>query len=210
MRSQHVRVYHDACWDLVPDIVGMIESQAVSAITSAGLTVGTKWYAEIANVPAGYVMGVDPPVGTVVQPGSGVTMTISTGPAGAANVPVPNVGGMTQAAAQAAITAVKLVVGEVTQASSMTVPKGKVVRQNPAAGMWVLPGTGVDLVISAGPSGGIGGTGHIIWVAENRDFDYDSLPDDYEWIPWLEAVGYTVDVRRDYWTKSGRCQDRRA
>ena len=113
---------------------------------------------------------------------------------------VPNVVGMTQSAAQSAITAAGLGVGTVTQASSTTVAKGNVVSQDPAAGISVVLGTATSLVVSSGPSGTSGAAGHIIWVAENIDFNYDSLPDDYEWIPWLEAVGYTVDVRRDYWT----------
>jgi hypothetical protein len=54
----------------VPNVMGMTESQAASAITSAGLTVGTKWYGESDTVPAGYVMGQDPAAGTPIAPGS--------------------------------------------------------------------------------------------------------------------------------------------
>jgi len=64
----------------VPDVVGMMESQAASAITSAGLTVGTKWYGKSDTVPAGYVMGQHPAAGATVTPGSAVELTISTGP----------------------------------------------------------------------------------------------------------------------------------
>jgi hypothetical protein len=40
----------------------------------------------------------------------------------------------------------------------------------------------------------------IIWVAEATDIDSDGTPDDFAWIPWLESLGYTVDVQRGYWT----------
>ncbi len=54
--------------------------------------------------------------------------------AGSVPVPVPNVVGQTQAAAQAAITGAGLTVGTVTNQSSPTVPAGQVISQNPAAG----------------------------------------------------------------------------
>lgn len=65
-------------------------------------------------------------------------------------VAVPNVVGMTQAAATAAITGAKLNVGKVTMQSSKTVAKGNVISQNPAAGSNVNVGSTVDLTVSTG------------------------------------------------------------
>ena len=65
-------------------------------------------------------------------------------------VTVPDVVGLTQSAAEAAIVAVSLSVGTVTTQSSSTVPAGSVISQAPAAGSEVTPGTKVDLVVSAG------------------------------------------------------------
>ncbi|MEQ1558748.1 MAG: PASTA domain-containing protein [Methyloglobulus sp.] len=66
-------------------------------------------------------------------------------------VPVPNVVGQTQTAAQAALTAGNLVVGGITTAPSDMVAAGLVISQNPAAGASVAQNTPVDLVVSSGP-----------------------------------------------------------
>ncbi len=41
---------------------------------------------------------------------------------------------------------------------------------------------------------------NIIWVGENIDITGDGTPDDFAWIPWLQSLGYNVDVRRGNWT----------
>jgi uncharacterized repeat protein (TIGR01451 family) len=66
-------------------------------------------------------------------------------------VAVPNVVGDTQAAASSAISAAGLALGQVTTASSNTVPAGDVISQSPMAGTTANPGTAVSLVISSGP-----------------------------------------------------------
>ncbi|MGB5540412.1 MAG: PASTA domain-containing protein, partial [Gammaproteobacteria bacterium] len=66
---------------------------------------------------------------------------------------VPNVVGLTQAAAEAAILAANLTVGTVTFSSSATVPAGDVISQNPAACVACATfGDPVDLVVSTGPA----------------------------------------------------------
>jgi RHS repeat-associated protein len=64
---------------------------------------------------------------------------------------VPNVTGLTQAAAANTLNAAGLTVGGLTQENSDTVPAGNIIRQRPAAGASVLPGSAVDLVVSLGP-----------------------------------------------------------
>jgi Ca2+-binding RTX toxin-like protein len=72
-------------------------------------------------------------------------------PAPGANVVVvPNVVGLTQAAASAAITGAGLTVGPVTLAFSTTVPAGSVISSAPAAGAFEFPLTAVALVVSKG------------------------------------------------------------
>ncbi|MCK5565961.1 MAG: CotH kinase family protein, partial [Planctomycetes bacterium] len=61
---------------------------------------------------------------------------------------VPDVVGLTQAAAEAAITAATYTVGVVTTAYSDTVAAGNVISQNPVSGTAAAPGTAVDLVVS--------------------------------------------------------------
>ena len=69
----------------------------------------------------------------------------------AALVGVPNVVGLSQAVAQAAIVAAKLSVGTTTMATSPTVRQGQVSSQAPAAGTLVSPGAAVSFVVSLGP-----------------------------------------------------------
>jgi hypothetical protein len=64
---------------------------------------------------------------------------------------VPNVVGMPQSSAEAAITGAGLTVGMVTEEYNDTVPCGDVISQNPVAGVLLLPGGAVDLVVSLGP-----------------------------------------------------------
>ena len=61
---------------------------------------------------------------------------------------VPDVVNQPQAAAEAAIVAATLTVGNVTSAYSDTVAAGNVISQNPIGGASALPGTPVDLVVS--------------------------------------------------------------
>jgi len=63
---------------------------------------------------------------------------------------VPDVEGLSQADAEAAIDAAGLTVGDVSQEFHNTVPAGNVISQDPAAGSSVAPGSAVDLVVSLG------------------------------------------------------------
>jgi hypothetical protein len=94
------------------------------------------------------VISQNPGAGASVAAGSAVNLVVSTGPA---PVNVPNVVGLTQAAATTAITNAGLVVGAVTQQPSNAVPAGSVISQNPSAGTSVAAGSAVDLVVSTGP-----------------------------------------------------------
>ncbi len=67
-----------------------------------------------------------------------------------APVAVPDVVGLEQAAAEAAITDANLVVGTVTTSYSSTVPLGRIISQNPAGGTAVQPGSSVNITASLG------------------------------------------------------------
>jgi beta-lactam-binding protein with PASTA domain len=64
---------------------------------------------------------------------------------------VPNVVGQLQATAQANIISAGYTVGVVSTGTSLTVPLGYVISQNPVGGVLDPPGTAVDLVVSSGP-----------------------------------------------------------
>ncbi len=70
--------------------------------------------------------------------------------AGSSQIVVPDVTGLTQAAAQAELNTAGLAVGGVSTASSDTVPAGRVISQQPAGGASVAPGASVALVVSTG------------------------------------------------------------
>jgi hypothetical protein len=63
----------------VPNVVGLTQAEAVTAITGAGLTVGGVTVVN-STEPAGTVIGQTPAGGTTVDPGSGVDVVVSLGP----------------------------------------------------------------------------------------------------------------------------------
>ena len=132
----------------VPDVVGLEQASAEAAIVSAGLLVGTVSTANSVTVPAGDVISQDPTGGSVVAEGTAVDLVVSLGPV---LVIVPDVVGLDQASAEAAILSANLAVGAVTTANSDTVPVGDVISQDPAGGASVAEGAAVDLVVSLGP-----------------------------------------------------------
>ncbi|MBP9002133.1 MAG: PASTA domain-containing protein [Candidatus Hydrogenedentes bacterium] len=143
-----------SCNAVVPDVVGLTQVAATTAITAAGLYVGTVTEQCSDTVAAGSVISQNPVAGTAVTEGSTVDLVVSSGPCGGQQVTVPNVVGLTQAAATTAITAAGLYVGTVTEQCSDTVSAGQVISQDPAVGASVAPGTAVNLVVSSGPCGG--------------------------------------------------------
>src|SRR5437660_812305 len=134
----------------VPNVVGQTQAAATSAITSAGLTVGTVTQQSSTTVASGSVISESPAAGTSVASASAVNLVVSAGGPAPAKVAVPNVVGETQAAATSAISAAGLTVGAVTQQSSTTVASGNVISESPAAGTSVASGAAVSLVVSSG------------------------------------------------------------
>ena len=133
----------------VPNVVGDTQAAATTAITGAGLVVGTVTTQSSSMVASGNVISESPSAGTNVSIGSAVNLVVSTG---TAQVSVPNVVGDTQAAATTAITGAGLVLGTVTTQSSSTVVSGNVISESPSAGTSVNTGSAVNLVVSTGPA----------------------------------------------------------
>src|SRR5262249_36425018 len=119
-----------------------------TAITNAGLIVGTVTAASSTTVPSGSVISQSPAGGAQAVTGSAVNLVVSSGPP---LVAVPDVVNQPPAAATTAITGAGLVRGTVTSAASPTVPSGSVISQSPAAGTQVATGSAVNLVVSTGP-----------------------------------------------------------
>jgi beta-lactam-binding protein with PASTA domain len=132
-----------------PDVVGLTTAAAEAAIVAANLTVGTITVVYNPVVPAGIVIRQDPVDGTLVQSGSAVDFVVSRGPL--LLVEVPDVTGLSQAAAEAAIVAANLTVGNISLVNNPVVPAGDVIRQDPKDGTVVASGSAVDIVVSKGP-----------------------------------------------------------
>ena len=143
---------------VVPNVIGMTEHNAATALTAASLTVGTVTYQYSETIPANLVFIQNPIRDTIVNIGSDVNMVISRG------MPrVPNVIGMTETNAADAITAVSLTVGSVTHHYCDTVAAGLVFVQYPEGGTDANAGSAVNIAISDGP--GPQGPNGMVWVS---------------------------------------------
>jgi hypothetical protein len=89
-------------------------------------------------------------VGRTLESGVIVTLTVLT-PVAEPGVPVPDVIGLTQAAASTALTNAGFSVGSITEELSVTMAAGFVKRTSPRTGESVPAGATVDLVLSLGP-----------------------------------------------------------
>jgi len=115
-----------------------------SDITAAGLVCETQQSCS-PSIPAGIVIRQSPPAGTMVQPGTTVSLLISTGPC-TIEKPVPIVTSCDDVE-EAGFVCSR------TRLCSNTVPAGYVITQSPEAGAMVLPGSTIQLAISTGLCG---------------------------------------------------------
>jgi beta-lactam-binding protein with PASTA domain len=145
------------CSVTVPDVAGQTQTAAGTSLGGANLALGTVAQECRDTVAAGAVISQNPAAGTQAPFGSTVALTVSTGACAVegegepvTDVTVPDVSGMPVEQAQTTLTVAGLS-ASVTEENSDTVPAGKVIRQEPASGAQVAPGTQVSLVVSSGP-----------------------------------------------------------
>lgn len=135
-------------WTAMPTVAGMDRVAAERALADADL-VATVTTSFDDGVAAGVVSGTDPAPDARLLRGSTVTITVSSGrptvPAIAAGTPVTDA---EQAVRNAGLQPVR---SNSASDYSETVPKGAVVRTQPAAGAALPIGGAVTLVVSAGP-----------------------------------------------------------
>jgi beta-lactam-binding protein with PASTA domain len=93
-------------------------------------------------------MGQDPSGGARAEVGSGVAITVSTGPS---SVPVPQLYGKTPAQAESVLQGAGLRLGTQSRDYNNDVAQGSIYFQDPSGGENVEPGTAVDVVVSLGP-----------------------------------------------------------
>jgi hypothetical protein len=138
---------------IVPNVVGLTQAAASTAITNAGLMVGAITTEVSTTVPPGSVISQTPAAGTQVASSTAVALVVAVAPP-TVSVVVPNVVGLTQSAATTLITSAGLTAGTVSSAPSTTVPSGSVISQTPIAGATLSAGGAVNLVVSAGAAPG--------------------------------------------------------
>ena len=129
----------------VPQVVGQPEQAARAVATRLHFKVAV-YGRSYSSTPAGTVLAQRPSRGRMSE-GSTMSVLLSLGPQ---PVKVPTgLSGMHQADAAAVLQALGLKVGNVTQATSLTVASGDVISSNPSTGT-LLPGQAVDLTVSSG------------------------------------------------------------
>jgi serine/threonine-protein kinase len=166
----------------IPDVAGRTEDEAREALGAfaAEIAVAHDYSTEFA---ANEVIGTDPPAGQEVEAGTEVTIIVSDG---FPPLQVPDVVGMSEADATAAIEAEGLAVGEVTPRYSDGIPEGAVIEQTPAADAPAGEGDTVDLVVSQGPEP--------IEVPDVVGMDIEDATDE------LEGLGFTVKTAQIWFT----------
>ncbi|MFE7404914.1 Stk1 family PASTA domain-containing Ser/Thr kinase [Isoptericola sp. NPDC057559] len=121
-------------------------AEAEQQITQAGLKYAQEMDTE-STEPENTFLGQDPDGGTSVERDTVVTVTFSAGPD---TVAVPELAGLTESEAEAKLTELKLVLGDVSQSNSATVEKDLVISSKPGKGQAVSEGDTVDIVTSTG------------------------------------------------------------
>jgi beta-lactam-binding protein with PASTA domain/tRNA A-37 threonylcarbamoyl transferase component Bud32 len=131
----------------VPDVTRLSAAEADQRLDDFGLRSVVTDLEPSPDVPEGRVTRQSPAAGTELREGSPVQLWLSSGPE---EVAVPNIVGMEEAEAVAALRQAGLLPGERTNVFDDEVEAGVVVASSPAAGARVGTDTRVDLEVSAG------------------------------------------------------------
>jgi serine/threonine-protein kinase len=137
---------------VVPNLVGMTEQGAKTALEQAGLKVG-KVTSELSEKgPTGTVVAQAPAADKEVAEGTTVALTVSSGasPSPTPTLAIPDVVGSTQAAAVQMLGEAGFVV-LIAEEGSLT-PAGEVISQLPTAGVMAASGSKVTITVSTGPA----------------------------------------------------------
>lgn len=124
----------------LPGVAGLTVIEATAALEDEGFSVGEQRSIYHDSVPAGVVVGTDPPVDTLVNAESAVILFVSLG-----QPKIPDVVGLTTAAATAALEAVTLTVEVVTGPGAGAV--GTVESSTPVAGTAVAIDSLVQILV---------------------------------------------------------------
>lgn len=131
----------------VPAVQGMSRDEAETALRNSKLSV--KWEEEYSDqIEKDHVVKSSPVMGTQVDEGSEVTLTLSKGPA---KLTVPdNLEGQSEAYVRSALEEAGFKAGRTSTVNHPTIPAGMVVEVKPGSGQPVDAGATIDIVLSNG------------------------------------------------------------
>ena len=130
----------------VPSVVGLARDKAVELLTRAGFRVGELRIVTDSLLAAEHVVSQHPAPGRRTKPGKPVDLDISRG---SDRLAIPDLAGMSLAAAQVKLEEVGLVLAEVESLRMPNLPVGRVITTRPAAGTVAPLGTPVVVAVSA-------------------------------------------------------------
>ncbi|MFN3866872.1 MAG: PASTA domain-containing protein, partial [Demequina sp.] len=133
--------------EVVPEVVGLMERDAIAALNDAGFPVGEPTTRYSDTVPQGEVMSSTPAQGETVRHDAEVSLELSDGPE---PISIPDVVGSTESAAVAALEEFALQV-TVERERTREAPRGEVFRQNPDAGADGIRTQAITIWVSDGP-----------------------------------------------------------
>ena len=133
----------------VPNVAGLAQTEAISALTAAGL-VANPVDEESSTVDVGDVIRQDPLASATAFEGDVVSIYVST-EGEIQTVDVPQLVGLTRVAALVALTESELT-SAITTENSASVAEGNVISSSPELGTTVNVGSEITLVISDGPA----------------------------------------------------------
>lgn len=128
----------------VPDVAGLPERKAATALEERGFLVETEQESSD-EIEAGRAVRTEPAAGTKIEGGSTVTLIVSEGTDLAE---VPSVVGLSQQIAENQVESAGLLPNVETENSDQ--PEGTVVAQDPGAGSQIESGSEVTIVVSTG------------------------------------------------------------
>ncbi|RWZ67917.1 Stk1 family PASTA domain-containing Ser/Thr kinase [Labedella populi] len=163
----------------VPDLSDTTWESAQETLVGLDL-VPTRLDEASSDIEEGHVIRTDPPATTTVAPEDTIRVYVSTG---AEQVTVPDLSGLDQGGATAALEEAGLELGSITDQNSPSIGPGIVMGASPASGTDVDTGTTVDLVLSNGKVTITDVTGQTMSVARQLLEDAD--------------IGLTVDPIAD-------------
>jgi serine/threonine-protein kinase len=135
----------------VPSVANTEMKKAIEKIEKDQKFTADYKYSYSDDVAVGVVISQEPKAGEKAKFGTKIVLNISKGPE-VKNISVPNIVGLSEAAAKAKIEGNGLVVGTITYSESDTVEKGLVIKQLVAANKQATSNDIVGFVVSSGKS----------------------------------------------------------